>query len=146
MSDFVKNVNVDVEGRIVYRSGTIRYVKSGAEHQMHVTYDFAGVSEKDLLELASRTVHIAYQGMCRKDRDLKLTRDFDVLEWLTSERKGGGFKPTVSGLAKMSQKLSAEDRAKLLAMLTADAGDADAASDESDEAEANDESDNDADE
>lgn len=133
MSDFVKSVSVDVEGRIVYRAGTIRYVKGGAELQMTVAYDFAGVSEKDLLELASRTVHIAYQGMCRKDRDLNLTRDFDVLEWLTSERKGGGFKPTVSGLAKMSQKLSAEDRAKLLAMLTASADADDETDDESDD-------------
>lgn len=133
MSDFVKKVYVNVEERRVDRAGTLRYVKGGAEHQMDVTYDFAGVSESDLLELASRTVHIAYQGMCRKDHDLSLVRDFDVLEWLTSERKGGGFKPTVSGLAKMSQKLSAEDRAKLLAMLTASADADDETDDESDD-------------
>lgn len=121
MAEFVKKVVVDVKASSVHRMSTIKRTKHSAERQMDITYNFESVSEETLLELASRTIHIAYQGAWRSRADgddpLPLYGNVDVAEYLAAERRGGGFKASPKSLTKLASKLSQEDIAETIRRL-----------------------------
>jgi hypothetical protein len=118
---FTRAVVVDVKASTVRRAGTIKRNADASPEQIDWTYDFSTVSEEQLLELASRTVHISRQGQWRKaepaDRAaMKHESVVDVAAMLAAER--AGFKPTAKSVSKQIGKLSAEEKAALLKMLS----------------------------
>jgi len=120
VAEFKKSVTVDVKQSTVERVSTVRAQKGAAEQQVAWVYDFSDVSEEQLLELASRTVHILRQGQFRNaeladQRKMVDEREVDVAVMLAAER--AAFKPTAKSVAKAIDKLSAAERATLLKQL-----------------------------
>ena len=102
-------LNVSVEGKIATVRHTVR-PDSGSSNRFNLEwrFDFADVSQKELVELATRTVLIRKQGEWRKAQDRMNATVWDnvvfaVRDILDSKRKTADpFQRLMSQIGKMS--------------------------------------------
>lgn len=113
---YPRTVSVDKDASTVTRAHVTRH-KSGDMH-LTWTFDFSDVSESDLLELASRSVLIAYRNQFRNVDTSSIKAEWvnktvDVQEFLSRERTRVAQTPAEK-LASAVKKLTPEEIAEIL--------------------------------
>lgn len=110
---------IDAKAGTVSATLAVRKEKGGAKTDCAWTLDFKGVSQDDLLELASRSVIISKQAEARNLSNVAEAKDWkiDVQEFLSRER--GTFIPTPDSVAKKAANMSVDERRELIKKLQA---------------------------
>jgi len=99
------NRTTNVDGSIVTVTGGIRRKAGAPQYRFEWVLDFNGVTNDELLQLAARTVAIAYQRVWRDlatDVERMSWEPPTVREYLDTERRRG----SVGGIASIQKQLS----------------------------------------
>lgn len=120
--EFARSVTVDADAKTVRRVHVTKHGdgSNAAHYGLTWTFDFSGVSQEQLMELASRSVLISYRPTFQKvpanEVDQWADLRISVADFLTRGRAPVDPKARIrSDLSK----LSAEERAAILAELSA---------------------------
>lgn len=111
--------NIDVAAETVRLYNVSKNDKTGKNYKVNWTFDFSGVTDEQMLELASRSAVIAYRKHFRNVPEDRIPeyaeRTIDVLEdVLTQERRGLSASEKA---ARLVAKMTDAEKAELLASL-----------------------------
>lgn len=117
----VRRTKIDTEAG---QAEVIRTVKPNAQTdtktRVHWTFDFADVTEEEVMELAVRTLVIdaqrAWRNMSAADRSKNAERTIRVREMLDAAKTRGTGDP-VKRAASLASKMTDEEREELLRLL-----------------------------
>lgn len=96
-----------------------RLTKDGEQYTTVATFDFTDVTTEQLQQLAMRSLVISAQALYRTGEHVPPTDVIKVADMLARERGVGGKVMSVEKLAGNISKMSAEDKARMLALLSA---------------------------
>jgi len=96
-----------------------RLSKDGEQFVTNATFDFTDVTVEQLQQLALKTLVINAQAVYRASGNVPQHDIIKVADMLARERSGGGRVMSVEKLAGNISKMSAEDKARMLALLSA---------------------------
>lgn len=114
--------SVDVAAKKVRKFNVSNNKPTRRNYKVDWTFDFSNCTESQILELAAQSAVISYRKNFKNvvEGDIAgfAERDIDVMSDIVTVQKRG--KTTVEKVAGLVGKLSAEDKAKLLAELVAE--------------------------
>lgn len=96
-----------------------RLTKAGEQYTTVCEFDFDGVTMEQLQQLALRSLVINAQAVYRTAEHVPPRDHIKVADMLAKERAAGGRVMSVEKLATNIGKMSAADKAKMLALLSA---------------------------
>ena len=96
-----------------------RLTKDGEQYTTVCTFDFTDVTMEQLQALAMRSLVINAQAMYRTAEHVPPVDSIKVADMLARERGTGGKVMSVEKLAGNIGKMSAADKARMLALLSA---------------------------
>ena len=96
-----------------------RLTKDGEQFTTVCTFDFTDVTTEQLQALAMRSLVINAQAVYRTGEHVPPVDHIKVADMLAKERATGGRVMSVEKLAGNISKMSAEDKARMLALLSA---------------------------
>ena len=96
-----------------------RLTKDGEQYTTDATFNFDGVTVEQLQQLAMRSLVISAQAVYRTGEHVPQHDNIKVADMLARERGVGGKVMSVEKLASNIGKMSAEDKARMLALLSA---------------------------
>lgn len=96
-----------------------RLTKDGEQYTTDATFNFDGVTVEQLQQLAMRSLVINAQAVYRTAECVPQQDYIKVADMLARERSSGGRIMSVEKLAGNISKMSAEDKARMLALLSA---------------------------
>jgi len=119
-SNTSNNVNVvDNAPNTIEQTFKTRIAAGGDQHTTVCTFDFTDVTMEQLQQLALRSLVINAQALYRTAEHVPHVDNIKVADMLARERASGGRVMSVEKLASNIGKMSAEDKAKMLALLSA---------------------------
>lgn len=115
--EFKRAVSIDEKKGIVTRKH-VTESKSHGEVDCEWTFDFSKVTERELLEMASRSVLISYRPgfkkMNREDLEKNATQTIDVRTWIDSQ--GRSTKSAIEKVEAILPKLTKDELEQVQSM------------------------------
>ncbi len=108
-----------IDSNYVTQEFKTRIAAGDEQHTTVAQFNFDGVTYDQLQALAMRSLVIGAQAIYRTAGHVPSTDTIKVADMLAKERNAGGKVMSVEKLAGNISKMSAEDKAKMLALLQA---------------------------
>lgn len=115
----VMESNVDSTSDMCKQTFKTRLSKDGEQFVTNAMFDFTDVTVEQLQQLALKTLVINVQAIYRTAGNVPHVDNIKVADMLARERGTGGKVMSVEKLAGNISKMSAEDKARMLALLSA---------------------------